>query len=468
MTVIDFKAEVEKRKEDLLADLFSLLEINSERDDSKADKGHPFGPGPVKALKKFLEIAERDGYETKNVDNYAGHFTFGEGDEELGIFAHMDVVPAGSGWNTDPYKPEIIDGRLYARGSSDDKGPTMACYYGLKIIKDLGLPTSKRVRFVVGTDEESGWKDMEYYFAHVGLPEPDFGFSPDAEFPIINGEKGNITEYLHFAGENRGAARLHSFTGGLRENMVPESATAVVSGQLPDLAGLLDAFAKEHKLQYEISTVDEKTYTITIIGKSAHGSTPEDGINGGTYLALLLNQFDFGGAAKSYLEVAAQVLHEDFAGEKLGIAYTDAKMGALSMNAGVFHFDSAKADNTIALNIRYPQGTDPKTIQAGLEKVAGVVSVSLSEHGHTPHYVPADDELVATLLSVYEKQTGLKGHEQVIGGGTFGRLLKRGVAFGAMFPDYVNTMHQANEFTDVEDLFRAAAIYAEAIYELIK
>ena len=101
----------------------------------------------------------------------------------------MDVVPAGSGWKTDPYKPEIIDGKLYARGSSDDKGPTMACYYGLKIIKDLCLPVSKRVRFVVGTDEESGWSDMDYYFKHVGLPEPDFGFSPDAEFPIINGEK---------------------------------------------------------------------------------------------------------------------------------------------------------------------------------------------------------------------------------------------------------------------------------------
>ena len=143
-----------------------------------------------------MEIAKRDGYETKNVDNYAGHFTFGEGEEELGIFAHMDVVPAGSGWKTDPYKPEIINGKLYARGSSD-KGPTMACYYGLKIIKDLGLPVSKRVRFVVGTDEESGWGDMDYYFKHVGLPEPDFGFSPDAEFPIINGEKGNITEYLH-------------------------------------------------------------------------------------------------------------------------------------------------------------------------------------------------------------------------------------------------------------------------------
>lgn len=467
MTVIDFKAEVEQRREDLLADLFSLLEINSERDDSKADKDHPFGPGPVKALKKFLEISERDGYETKNVDNYAGHFTFGEGDEELGIFAHMDVVPAGSGWNTDPYKPEIIDGRLYARGSSDDKGPTMACYYGLKIIKDLGLPTSKRVRFVVGTDEESGWKDMEYYFAHVGLPEPDFGFSPDAEFPIINGEKGNITEYLHFAGENRGAARLHSFTGGLRENMVPESATAVLSGQVAELVDMLDEFAKEHDLRFTYEELANGQISVTIIGKSAHGASPQSGINGATYLAKFLTQFEFEGPAKDYLNVAGNILLNDHDGTNLNIAYVDEKMGALSMNAGVFRFDEKSTDNTIALNIRYPKGTSPEEIQTVLAQLP-VTKVTLSEHGHTPHYVPMEDPLVQTLLSVYEKQTGLKGHEQVIGGGTFGRLLKRGVAYGAMFPDYIDTMHQANEFIDVEDLFRAAAIYAEAIYELIK
>ena len=467
MTVIDFKTEVEKRREDLLADLFSLLEINSERDDSKADKDHPFGPGPVKALKKFLEIAERDGYETKNVDNYAGHFTFGEGDEELGIFAHMDVVPAGSGWNTAPYKPEIINGRLYARGSSDDKGPTMACYYGLKIIKDLGLPTSKRVRFVIGTDEESGWKDMEYYFAHVGLPEPDFGFSPDAEFPIINGEKGNITEYLHFAGENRGAVRLHSFTGGLRENMVPESATAVLSGQVTELIDMLDKFAKEHGLRFTYEELANGQISVTIIGKSAHGASPQSGINGATYLAKFLTQFDFEGPAKDYLNVAGNILLNDHDGTNLNIAYVDEKMGALSMNAGVFRFDEKSTDNTIALNIRYPKGTSPEEIQTVLAQLP-VTKVTLSEHGHTPHYVPMEDPLVQSLLSVYEKQTGLKGHEQVIGGGTFGRLLKRGVAYGAMFPDYIDTMHQANEFIDVEDLFRAAAIYAEAIYELIK
>lgn len=466
---IDFRAEVDKRKDALMDDLINLLRINSERDDSQADAEHPFGPGPVKALEFFLEMAERDGYETKNVDNYAGHFTFGQGEEELGIFGHLDVVPAGSGWDTDPYEPVIKDNRLYARGSSDDKGPTMACYYALKIIKELGLPTSKKVRFVVGTDEESGWGDMDYYFEHVGLPKPDFGFSPDAEFPIINGEKGNITEYLHFSGENKGAVRLHSFSGGLRENMVPESATARFTSHLDQtiLGASLADFASKHNLKAELSVEDEQ-YTATVYGKSAHGSTPQEGVNGATYLALYLSQFDFEGPARAFLDVTANIIHEDFSGEKLGVAYEDDCMGPLSMNAGVFQFDETNDDNTIALNFRYPQGTDAKTIQTKLEKLNGVEKVTLSDHEHTPHYVPMDDELVSTLLAVYEKQTGLKGHEQVIGGGTFGRLLERGVAYGAMFPGDENTMHQANEYMPLENIFRSAAIYAEAIYELIK
>ncbi|HEM3528960.1 dipeptidase PepV [Streptococcus suis] len=467
MMTVDFRAEFDKRKDEFLADLFDLLRINSERDDSQADAQHPFGPGPVRALDKFLEIAQRDGYPTKNVDNYAGHFEFGEGDEVLGIFGHLDVVPAGSGWNTDPYEPQIIDGKLFARGSSDDKGPTMACYYGLKIIKELGLPTSKKVRFIVGTDEESGWADMDYYFEHVGLPLPDFGFSPDAEFPIINGEKGNITAYLHFAGENSGAAKLHSFTGGLRENMVPESATAIVSGDLADLDSKLADFTATYGLKADAEILENGQVQVTVIGKSAHGSTPEEGVNGATYLAKFLSQFAFDGAAKAYLDLAGQVLLEDHDAKKLGVAIYDEQMGALSMNAGVFKFDETSSDNTIALNFRYPKNTNPEAIKAGLEKL-GVEAVGLSEHGHTPHYCPIDDPMVATLLSVYEKHTGLKGHEQVIGGGTFGRLLKRGVAYGAMFPGDVNTMHQANEFIEVEQLYRAAAIYAEAIYELIK
>ena len=466
---IDFRAEVDKRKDAMMEDLFGLLRINSERDDSQVDEKHPFGPGPVKALEHFLSLAERDGYQTRNIDNYAGDFEYGEGDEVLGIFAHLDVVPAGSGWDTNPYEPVIKDGKLYARGSSDDKGPTMACYYALKIIKELGLPVSKKVRFIVGTDEESGWGDMDYYFAHNGLKDPDFGFSPDAEFPIINGEKGNITEYLHFAGENAADFTLLSFKGGLRENMVPESATAQFTAEA-DLATLeadLANFTADKPVTGHISE-DKGIFSVTITGKSAHGMSPQAGINGATFLASFLNVYAFQGNAKAYLQVIADILHEDFYGEKVGVAYEDAKMGVLTMNAGVFSFEKNASDNTIALNFRYPQGTDPETIKAGLEKLQGPSQVTLSEHGHVPHYVPIDDPMVETLLAIYEKQTGLPGKEQIIGGGTFGRLLKRGVAYGAMFPGYTNTMHQANEFADVEDLYRAAAIYAEAIYELIK
>ena len=467
--IIDFRAEVDKRKDALMEDLFGLLRINSERDDSKVDDKHPFGPGPVKALEHFLALAERDGYKTRNIDNYAGDFEFGQGDEVLGIFAHLDVVPAGSGWDTDPYEPVIKDGKLYARGSSDDKGPTMACYYALKIIKELELPVSKRVRFIVGTDEESGWGDMEYYFAHNGLKDPDFGFSPDAEFPIINGEKGNITAYLHFEGQNDGDFSLVSFIGGLRENMVPESASADFTGPitLKELEDKLADFVAEQEVTGQV-TEEAGVFHVTIHGKSAHGMMPQNGINGATYLALFLSQFDFQGNAKTYLDIIAETLHKDFFAEKTGLAFTDPKMGELTMNAGVFNFSKESEDNTIALNFRYPQGVDTDAIKANLEKLEGPKAVSLSEHGHVPHYVPVDDPMVETLLSVYEKQTGLKGHEQIIGGGTFGRLLKRGVAYGAMFPGYVNTMHQANEFTEVEDLYRAAAIYAEAIYELIK
>ena len=146
---IDWKQEVAKREDDLMKDLMDLLRVPSVREDDKATEDAPFGPGPKAALLKFLEIGERDGFVTKNVENVAGHLEFGEGDETLGIFGHVDVVPVGTGWDTDPFEPVIKDGRLYARGSSDDKGPSVAAYYALKMIKELELPTSKRVRFII-------------------------------------------------------------------------------------------------------------------------------------------------------------------------------------------------------------------------------------------------------------------------------------------------------------------------------
>jgi dipeptidase PepV len=470
---IDWQKEVEARKDDLLEDLKNLLRVKSERDDSQVTPDAPFGPGPRDALKHMLAYGERDGFVVKNVDNYAGHIDLGEGDETLGIFGHMDVVPAGDGWDTDPYEPVIKDGKIYARGSSDDKGPSMAAYYAMKIIKDLDLELSKKVRFVVGSDEESGWGDMAYYFEHE--EEPDFGFSPDAEFPIINGEKGNVSLKLHFDGSNEGGYVLESFQSGLRENMVPGTASAAFTVPTIDDAAAMEeaflAFVEENPIS-GMFEAENTVVKIDVTGKGAHGASPQSGINAGSFLALFLDNYAFGGGAKEFIHTSAAYIHEDFYGEKIGAAHEDEKMGKLTMNAGLFSFEAGaeKAENFINMNFRYPKGVTADDLEKEIAETIGLDASAISRgpRNMAPHYVPIDDPLVATLLQVYEDHTGEKGYEQIIGGGTYGRLLKRGVAYGAMFPGFTDTMHQANEFMSLDDLFRATAIYADAIYRLAK
>lgn len=464
---IDWKAEAAKRKDAYLEDLFDLLRIDSVRDDSKATEEAPVGPGPKEALEAFLAIGERDGFTTKNVDGWAGHIEYGDGDEIMGVLAHVDVVPTGTGWETDPFDPVIKDGRLYARGSSDDKGPGMAAYYALKMIKDLELPVSKKVRFIIGTDEESEWKGIKHYLETE--KEPDFGFSPDAAFPIINGEKGNATVFIETKGAvDGGSEELVQFEAGLRPNMVPQEAVAIVKSKNPEalqagLADFLDGLPVTG-----VAAVDGDQVTLEITGKAAHGSKPASGVNAATYLARYLSDFDFAKDAKAFLELTMLYLHDDPEGKKLGIAITDAVMGELTSNPGVFAF-KANEGGKITVNMRYPQGTTEDNIFETFKTKLSDYDVTLSKsNGKEPHYVPANDPLVTTLLDVYHRQTGLDAHEMVIGGGTYGRLMKRGVAFGAMFPDSVDTMHQANEFMAVDDLMRSMAIYAEAIYELIK
>ncbi|WP_027109268.1 dipeptidase PepV [Lacticigenium naphthae] len=464
---IDWKKEADKRKDAFLEDLFTLLSIDSVRDDDKATNDAPVGPGPKEALEAFLKIGERDGFQTENFANLAGHMEYGEGDEVMGVLAHVDVVPTGTGWETEPFEPVIKEGRVYARGASDDKGPGMAAYYALKIIKDLELPVSRKVRFIIGTDEESGWKGMDHYLSVVD--EPDFGFSPDAEFPIINGEKGNITIYLEFKGNTEGGkSKLLSFQSGLRENMVPQDAIAIFETPKADeVEAAFHAFTSDKPVHGTVG-VDGNKVTIEMVGQSAHGSHPEAGVNSATYLATFLTDYNFGGDARAFLEVTALYLHDDPEGHKLAVAVEDAVMGKLSSNPGVFSF-TADEGGKISVNFRYPQGTTEEDVEEAVRQKMSQYPVELSKgKGKVPHYVPANDPLVQTLLGVYARQTGLEAHEQVIGGGTYGRLLKRGVAYGAMFPDSIDTMHQANEFMAIDDLMRAMAIYAEAIYELIK
>ena len=469
---IDWKQEVENRKDLLLEDLFTLLRVDSVRDDSKATEDAPVGPGPKEALETFLKMGERDGFVTKQVGNLAGHIEFAPENysETLGVLGHVDVVPVGTGWETNPFEPQIINDRIYARGASDDKGPSMAAYYAMKIIKDLGLPINKRIRFIIGTDEESGWKCMDRYFQTEEMP--DLGFSPDAEFPIINGEKGILSLHLAMNGEEAtGDYQLVSFDAGLRENMVPQDAHAEVkiAASLDNLE-FMNAFEEFIATNPVTGTITEEDglVKIDVIGKSAHGSHPEDGINSACYLATFLDKFNFQGNAKKYLSFIAMHLLNDHYAEKLDLKYNDEVMGDLTVNPGVFTY-TPQTGGTIVLNFRYPRGMSAEGLEIKTEIAVSGYGMTVGRgKEQTPHYVSPEDPLVATLLDVYSRQTGLPAHEQSIGGGTYARIFERGVAYGAMFPDSIDTMHQANEFISLDDLFRSAAIYAEAIYELVK
>ena len=322
------------------------------------------------------------------------------------------------------------------------------------------------MRLIFGTDGENDWTGMTRYFEVE--PAPVFGFSPDAEFPIINGEKGNVQVLIKDEATNGGSVKLVAFEAGLRTNMVPGIARAtVVTAQAEALVAAFQDFLVANPQISGSAESDGDDIKFVVNGKQVHGAMPETGENAGTYLANFLQNFDFGGTAKSFLTYLGTPAHQDTIGEKFSVNYTDDVMGPLSMNVGIQKFVAGQ-EAFINFNFRYPKGITPDEIVAGLATQLNGwdVTPTIGGHAQVPHYVAPTDPIVETLLRVYHDQTGLPAHDQVIGGGTYGRLMARGVAFGALFPDSPDTMHQVNEFALLDDLYRSIAIYAQAIAEI--
>lgn len=465
--MINWLEKAQAYKDAFLKDLWAILEIPSIRNDENKSDEAPFGIEVKRALDCFLGFAERDGFLTNNYNNLVGKITYGEGDKVLGIFGHLDVVPVGNGWQSSPFQPTLREGNIYARGIADNKGPLLAAYYGLKIIKNLGLPLKNEVQLLLGTDEENSWQCMDYYKAVEKMP--DIAFSPDADFPVINGEKGISNFRLEFRGGGKGMWEVGEFHAGTRPNMVPDKATASIRGKaLTRLSEAFSAFISQNEGLDGHFYYENDTLYLECIGKASHGMQPELGLNAGNYLASFLADYDLGQRARSYFQFVKTYLHKEHDGKSFGIDTTHEIMGEVTVNTGILHYDENGAH--VILNIRYPLGQTHQAIYDALLNLKHplslqkVVVLSTEE----PHYVPADDPLVKTLLAVYERQTGNKGTEKSIGGGTYGKLVPRGVAYGAHFPGRDDSMHQKDEHMPLEDLILSIAIYAEAIYELTK
>lgn len=466
-TTIDFYSEMLKRKEKLLDDLIELLKFESVKDLDSATEAAPMGKTIDETLQYMLHRAEREGFQTEDIDGYIGYADFGESDDYIAVLGHLDVVPAPGQWTTPPFEPAIRDGKLYARGAIDDKGPTMAAFYAIKLLKELKLPLNRKIRLILGTDEESGMRCMKKYVEVLGAPK--VGFSPDAYFPLIHAEKGQINAKLLMKvskKQDSGPHQLLAFSSGERGNMVPDLADAeVATSEREAFEKAFAAYRQRRGLNGEL-TKNKSGVHIKLHGKTVHGMEPQNGINAAIELAHFLVDFDFSGQDHQFLSFINDTLFEDDYGDRLGLSVEHEEMGRLTVNAGIFHFQTDE-QAVIQLNIRCPINTNYlRSIEILTEK-CGEYGIEVNEiRKKDPHYVEKHHPVLKVLQSAYQKETSDEPTLLTSGGATYARFIKSGIAFGAVFPGKEMSAHQIDESIEVDDLLKAAAIYARALYTL--
>ncbi|MGI4787462.1 MAG: dipeptidase PepV [Janthinobacterium lividum] len=437
---------------------------------SEVAPGAPFGAETVKALEYAMDVAGQHGLTTKNLEGYAVHAEWAApgvaADAPIvGVLAHVDVVPPGSGWSHPPFGAEIANGKIYARGASDDKGPGMAGLWAILALKECGAPLSHRIRLILGANEESGFGCVKYYFAHEEMPVT--GFTPDAMFPLVYAEKGIANIVLTRPAPPEGEhIHLESLIGGERPNMVPDTAIAILSdGPKPWPAIVARLNAVVGVTTEEIDS--GKRLRVTAKGVSAHGSTPDNGVNAVRVLCDALLLLDH---QEDQVAVIQQIQKwaGDTKGETLGIDGQDEIAGALTCNLGMAEIANGRA--VLTFNVRYPVTWNSNDLKERLDK--GIAGSGWSLESLTDQaalYVPQDDPLVATLLEVYRAEMGDLTAPMTMGGGTYARAMKKGVAFGASFPDQDPTdggAHEKDECWPVEHLIRATKIFAKALARL--
>ena len=455
---MDLNTMVMSKQGRLLACLQQNLQIPSVK--GPAEEGAPYGIHCRRSLDHALEAAAAMGFKTCNVDGHVGWCEYGEGEEMVAVLGHLDVVPAGDGWSFDPWGGQIQGDRIFGRGAMDDKGPTIASLFALEAIRDLGLPLKRRIRVIFGCDEETGSHDVPYYLDHGG-EVPVMGFTPDAEYPLINGEKGIINAYCGRDFVQTGDLKLKYFQGGTASNVVPNYAKAELICN-SDLAARIAA-----------TTFEKVTFTVTdtgilaeAAGENAHGSTPWLGENAIGRLVLALNELPFEGELAQVLAFLAEKLGMDTMGKAAGIHLHDEISGDLSFNWGVMKADEGHLD--LVINYRYP-------VTFEYEDCAPVLEALFTSNGFTVRqifkeklYIPADSDLVKTLLKVYKEQTGIDGTPVCIGGGTYAKSLPNILAFGPIFPGDEVREHKPDEFMEIPKLMKNAQIIAAAMYEMAR
>ena len=443
---------IDSYRESFVETLQEWVRIPSVR--SEAEEGAPFGREVRNMLDRAMADARKLGFPVRDFDGYACDITLGGAEEKIAVLGHLDVVPVGDGWTKPPFEGLVENGRIYGRGTNDDKGPALASLFAMKAIKEAGIPLKKSIRMILGCDEESDWEDMHYYGEHERIP--DVGFSPDASFPLINTEKGMLCLELRAPAEEGGLKILRLATGD-RMNVIPGECHALVEGGR-EIADRVDDYADRTGLPYTAETTAEGVW-LTATGIPGHSAYPEGRRNAIGMMLLLLKEL----GAEGFIATLAEAVGMESDGKSLGCACRDEVSKGLTCNMGILRLENGAWYAT--LDMRCPVTADQEKLrEAAIASLPGIRVDTMTQK--PPHHVPADSELVTSLLAAYAEETGLEGKAMSTGGGTYAKVLKQGVAFGALFPDEEDLAHQADEFEEIDRLILAAKIYANALIRL--
>ena len=450
---MEIRERIESLTDEMLDNLSRLVKYNSV--EAPALPGKPFGEAPAAVLKEALEIADSMGLETKNLDNYCGYAQIGEGKDIVALVAHLDIVPAGEGWDTDPFTMTRIGNTVYGRGVSDDKGGAIASLYTLKLIKESGIPLNKRIRVILGCNEETGSLCMEHYSQ---VEEPvTMGFTPDGEFPCIHGEKGMLKMTAYSKN-----TKIISMNGGFVSNAVCNHCITEVSANDVNCERLKKALADTALASVDVTETDG-IIKIDACGVAAHASTPLLGVNAA---ACTMQALANAGMQDDFVDYYNEHIGMSCDGAGYGVKLSD-DYGVLTLCNGIVKTEDGVISCTV--DIRVPITYSPeqmKQLLAGrLEDEKGITKI---DDMVAPLFYPADSQLVSALYDAYVKVTGdSENKPKVIGGGTYAKHLPGIIAFGCEFVGTDNHIHDANERLDIDELKKQVEIYVQGVENLL-
>ena len=464
---MNFSEIIEKNKEEMFQTLARFIRIRSVQEPAKGV--FPFGEGVQEALDFMLREAKKEGFQVKDFDHYGAHIEWGSGDQILGIPCHLDVVSEGDAWEHDPYGADMSEGRIYGRGASDNKGPLIAVFYAMKALKEAGFNPNKRIRLILGLDEESDWVGMKYYLERAEAP--DLGFSPDGDFPLVRGEKGALVfeiakKFAKVPGGTKGIT-LRSISGGRAANIVPDTARLLMmADSYENIKEKVSAYRKAtgYNLNYRTKG---KSFEVVAEGLSAHGATPEAGLNAISIIMGFAENIPF---TCEDAEDAVHFYNNHIGfctdGSGIGCGFSDDESGKLVLNVGVVEMTPEAMRLTV--NVRYPLSISEEQVYQAIMPALNKYNMGLVMRTSKPRlWFGKEDPLVKTFMDCYRRHTGdMQTEPSIMNGASYARAFKNCMAFGMLFPGEEDTMHQHDEYLTLNSMVQGAKIYADIIAEL--